>query len=345
MTDSSPKKLLVIIGVTGNQGGSVAARFLKDPNYRIRGLTRNASSPAALSLASQGVEIVTADLDSVASLKAAFTGANLIFSVTNYWEPFFRPDARAAAEAKGMTCRKYAYEVELQQGRNIADAAGSEGVVEGLDGMGFVASTLSYAKKCSGGKYQELYHFDSKAEIFPGYVEEKYPELAKKMSYVQTGYFMSSYKLAPRAYFAKQPNDTFIQSFPTTPHALVPHFAVNADLGTFVHGMVQMGPGKHYMAEGTTCSWTDFVATWSKVTGKTASYRQCGWGDLAANSPDRMFGEEIADMFEYSSDPGYDGGDKTLLKAEDIRKAGFDCPMTSLEDYFKNEDWAIVLNQ
>ena len=34
-------------------------------------------------------------------------------------------------------------------------------------------------------------------------VEEKYPELAKKMSCVQTGYFMSSYKLAPAAYFFK----------------------------------------------------------------------------------------------------------------------------------------------
>ncbi|KAG4435157.1 hypothetical protein IFR05_009357 [Cadophora sp. M221] len=345
MADTPPKKLLVIIGITGNQGGSVAARFLHDPAYRIRGLTRNPSSPAALSLASQGIEIVAADLDSVSSLTSAFAGANLIFSVTNYWEPFFRPDARAAAEAKGVSCRRYAYEVELQQGRNIADAAGSEGVVGGLDGMGFVASTLSYAKRCSGGKYQELYHFDSKAEVFPGYVEEKYPELAKKMSCVQTGYFMSSYKLAPGAYFAKQPNDTYIQSFPTTPSATVPHLAVNADLGTFVHGVVQMGPGKHYMAEGTTCSWTDFVATWSKVTGKTASYRQCGVADLAENSPDRMFGEEIADMFEYSSEPGYDGGDKTLLKAEDIRKAGFDCPMTSLEEYFKKEDWSVVFNQ
>ncbi|KAG4417753.1 hypothetical protein IFR04_009122 [Cadophora malorum] len=344
-TTETPKKLLVIIGITGNQGGSVAARFLSDPKWRIRGLTRNPSSPAAQALSSKGIEIVSADLDSVSSLTAAFQGANLIFSVTNYWEPFFRPDSRAEAEKKGITCRRYAYDVERQQGVNIADAAGSEGVVGGLDEMGFVASTLSYAKKCSGGKYQELYHFDSKAEVFPGYVEEKYPELAKKMSCVQTGYFMSSYKLAPAAYFAKQPNNTYIQSFPTPASAPVPHLAVNADLGTFVHGVVQMGPGKHYMAAGTTCSWADFVATWSKVTGKEASYRQCSVKDLAENSPDRWFGEEIADMFEYSGEPGYDGGDKKLLKAEDIRKAGFDCPMTSLEEYFKNEDWSIVFDQ
>lgn len=69
--------------------------------------------------------------------------------------------------------------------------------------MGLIASTLSYAKKCSNGKFQELYHFDAKAEVFPGYVEARYPELAKKMSCVQTGYFMRSYQLAPAAYFAK----------------------------------------------------------------------------------------------------------------------------------------------
>ena len=75
---------------------------------------------------------------------------------------------------------------------------------------------------------------------------------------------------------------------------------MQADLGTFVHGVVQMGPGKHYMAEGTTCSWPDFLATWSKVTGKTASYRKCSMQELAENSPDRWFGEEIAVMFDYS---------------------------------------------
>ncbi len=196
-------KLLVVIGVTGNQGGSVARRFLQDPSYRIRGLTRNASSPAALALSSLGIEIVSADLDDVDSLKVAFQGANLIFSVTNYWEPFFRPDARAEAEKRGISCRQYAYEVELRQGRNIADAAASPEILAGLDEMGFVASTLSYAKKCSGGKFRELYHFDAKAEVFPRYVEEKYAELARKTSYVQTGYFMSSYRLAPGAYFAK----------------------------------------------------------------------------------------------------------------------------------------------
>ena len=79
-------KLICIIGVTGNQGGSVAQRFLQDPDYRVRGITRNPDSQAARKLAAAGVEIVKADLDNVDSLKEAFRGSpSVIFSVTNYW--------------------------------------------------------------------------------------------------------------------------------------------------------------------------------------------------------------------------------------------------------------------
>lgn len=197
-------KLICVIGVTGNQGGSVAQRFLRDPNYRVRGITRDPTSPAAQKLAAEGVEVVKADLDDPASLASAFSGANLIFSVTNYWEPFFRPDCRQKAADAGISCRKYAYDVEAQQGRNIADSAAS--AVDTLDSNGFIASTLSHAEKCSQGRYKELYHFDGKADIFPYYVQEQHPKLAAKMSCLQTGYFTSSYKFAPDAYFSKVGN-------------------------------------------------------------------------------------------------------------------------------------------
>jgi hypothetical protein len=41
------KKLVVVVGATGNQGGSVARRFLQDPQYAVRGLTRDPSSASA----------------------------------------------------------------------------------------------------------------------------------------------------------------------------------------------------------------------------------------------------------------------------------------------------------
>ncbi|WEW59738.1 hypothetical protein PRK78_005218 [Emydomyces testavorans] len=334
-------KLICVVGVTGNQGGSVAQRFVKDPNYRVRGLTRNPDSTAAQKLAAEGIEIVKADLDDVNTLIPAFAGANVIFSVTNYWEPFFRPDCRQRAAERGISCRKYAYEVEYAQGKNIADAAAT--VVDSLDENGFIASTLSHARKCSKGKFDQLYHFDAKADIFPDYVNEKYPDLARKMSCVQTGYFTSSYKLVPDAYLKKMPDGSFKMSFPTAPDVPVPHLAVNRDLGNFVYAVSKMPAGKSYMAAGSICSWSEYMRIWSQVTGVPSSYEQVTLEQVRDLSPEKEFGEEVADMLAYSSDPGYDGGDTTLLKAEDIRAAGIDCPMTTLEEWMQNEDWSPVL--
>ncbi|KAJ9191950.1 hypothetical protein DTO164E3_8600 [Paecilomyces variotii] len=338
-----PKKLLVIIGVTGNQGGSVAARFLQDPNYRIRGLTRNPASPTAKALSTRGVEIVHADLDDRESLIRAFSGANLIFSVTNYWEPFFRPDSRRRAASAGISCRRYAYNVELRQGKNIADAAAR--TVDSLDDNGFIASTLSHAKKCSGGKLNELYHFDAKADVFPRYVRDKYPRLARKMSCVQTGFFMSSWKLVTELWFGKLPDGTIQMRFPTSPDAPIPHLDVNADTGNFVYAISQLPPGRSYIAAGSTCSWTEYMRLWSKITRVPSSYRQVSPEAMIDELPDKEYARELADMFLYSSDPGYDGGDGSLLGVDEIREAGIDCPTTSLEEWMRKQDWSPVIGR
>lgn len=197
MTES---KLICVIGATGNQGGSVARRFRKE-GFRVRGLTRDTSSPAAQKLAADGIEIMRADLNDLESLKPALKDANVIFSVTNYWEPFFRRDCRQKASELGISPARFAYEVEYQQGKNIADA--SANTCDSLDANGFLVSTLSHAAECSQGKFTELYHFDSKAAIFPLYVKENFPDLAAKMSCIQTGFFYTSFNILPDLYFGK----------------------------------------------------------------------------------------------------------------------------------------------
>jgi hypothetical protein len=336
-SNTDNKKLIVVLGATGNQGGSVARRFLQDPNYRVRGLTRNPSSEKAQELAKLGVEVVQAEIEDVESLKRAFAGANVIFSVTQYWEAFFV--GRPEAAKQGISCREYAYHVELRQSRNIADAAAT--VVDSLDDNGFLVSTLSHAEKCSKGKFKDLYHFDGKAEIFPYYVQEKYPKLAAKMSCIHTGFFTTSHKILPSTYFRRvsflffcsdsgshgllttppphqHPDDTFEMRFACKPETVVPHLDVNHDTGTFVYAVSKMPPGKAYMA-GEYRSWPDWINAWGKIVGRKVFYTEVEIEDVEREAHDQMLGLEVAIMLRYCDDPGYDGG-MELLKAEDLRK-------------------------
>lgn len=69
--DKIMSKLITVFGATGNQGGSVIKHILADSTlsktFKIRGITRDTSKPAAQVLAKQGVE-----LKSVSSLNASY---------------------------------------------------------------------------------------------------------------------------------------------------------------------------------------------------------------------------------------------------------------------------------
>lgn len=58
----SSKKILVVFGATGNQGGSVIKAILGDPavkaQFEIRGVTRDPTKPAATALAEKGVNVI-----------------------------------------------------------------------------------------------------------------------------------------------------------------------------------------------------------------------------------------------------------------------------------------------
>jgi hypothetical protein len=181
---SSPK-LIVVLGATGNQGGSVIKSFLTDQTWRIRALTRNISSAKAKSLQAQGVEVVQADLDSPASLEAAFQGASAIFSVTDFWNAF--GSAAASTEHQGLRTSRLAYLYELQQGKNVFDAAAKIATLER-----FIFSSLSDASKWSGGKYRHVLHFEAKAHAAE-YGRETYPGLWEKTSVIQVGWYLSNF--------------------------------------------------------------------------------------------------------------------------------------------------------
>lgn len=131
--------------------------------------------------------MVDGDLDNYSTLASAFEGAHAIFSVTDFWQPFF--DAVNQAKLRpGQSMNEFCYELELQRGKNIADAANKITTLER-----FVCSSLSHAKKWSKGKYTWVYHFDSKAAVVE-YIREKHPALAQKMSVLQLGLYATHWK-------------------------------------------------------------------------------------------------------------------------------------------------------
>src|SRR5215467_13189249 len=144
------KKIIAVIGSTGSQGGGLARAILADPNggFAVRAITRDTNKDNAKALASQGAEVVSANLDDVESLKKAFAGAHGVYAVTNFWEHF-------------------SGEKEKAQAKNIADAARAAGVKH------VIWSTLEDTRKLmkpddkSMPMLQEKYrvpHFDAKAE-------------------------------------------------------------------------------------------------------------------------------------------------------------------------------------
>jgi NAD(P)-dependent dehydrogenase (short-subunit alcohol dehydrogenase family) len=183
-------KLLVVIGATGNQGGSVVETFLKEPGWTIRGLTRNVNSDAARTLKERGVEMVSANLDDIYSLRAAFQDAHTIFSVLDFWTGYRNP-ANHSMLAPGQTMMEWAHDYEMQQGKNVFAAAAQ---VDGLERLIF--SALPYATKWSGGKYTHVYHFDSEARAVE-YARAQYPDLVKKTSLIQIGMYLSNMLLMP----------------------------------------------------------------------------------------------------------------------------------------------------
>ncbi|TQF04332.1 NmrA/HSCARG family protein [Kitasatospora acidiphila] len=132
---SDKKPVILVTGATGGQGGAVARRLL-DTSWAVRALVRDPDSPRAGELVALGAELATGDLDDPGSLRAAAQGAHGVFSV----QPAVLTDPDP--------------DREVQQGRNVADAARAAGVAH------LVYSSVGGAERLSG-----VPHFETKAAI------------------------------------------------------------------------------------------------------------------------------------------------------------------------------------
>ena len=130
---ASTDKVVLVTGATGRQGGAVVRHMLAK-SWKLRALTRRPKAYEAQTLARQGVQVVQGDLEDPVSIARAAEGVYGIYSVQDFWS--------VGANR------------EVQQGRNLADAAKKAGVQH------FVYSSVGGAERNTG-----IPHWESKWEI------------------------------------------------------------------------------------------------------------------------------------------------------------------------------------
>ncbi|KAM5228164.1 nmrA-like family domain-containing protein 1 isoform 2-T2 [Ctenodactylus gundi] len=232
------KKLVVVFGATGAQGGSVARTLLEDGTYRVRVVTRDPEQKAAKELRLQGAEVAQGDQNDEASMERALTGAHAAFIVTNYWE----------------NCSQ---EQEVKQGKLLADLS------KHLCLQYVVYSGLENIRKVTAGRLAAG-HFDGKGEV-----EEYFREIGVPMTSVRLPcYFenLLSYFWPERAPDGK----SYLLNLPMGD---VPMDGMSvSDLGPVVLSLMKMP--EEYIGQNiglSTCRHTveEYAALLSKHTGKT----------------------------------------------------------------------------
>src|SRR5213596_1595424 len=98
------KKIIVVFGATGSQGGGLVRAILGDSNseFTARAVTRDPNSDKAKELATLGAEVVAGDVDDATSVRRALEGAYGAYFVTFYWAHYSpeKEKAEAASYAK-----------------------------------------------------------------------------------------------------------------------------------------------------------------------------------------------------------------------------------------------------
>lgn len=307
---AQPKKTIVIIGATGNQGGSVAHTFLSLSTWNVRCITRNPSSDGAQALKSLGAEIVEGDLSDPTSLTKAFEGAHAIFLNTDFWTTY-RSALASGDPEKMKNAAELAFATEVLHGKNAADAASNVSTLERL-----VYSALAPARKHSKGR-KPAKHWDSKAAVVD-HIMEKQPELAKKSSFIYLGGYTTNAFLTPHLNSATGIYE-FILTLPPT--ARLPIIDATKSTGPFVRALVESEPaGTNLLAydENSYLSLGETVKLWSRVMGEESVYKQ-----VTREFMHEKLGvpEEVLEGPAFMEEFGYVGGVEGVIEPRDLRSS------------------------
>ncbi|ATZ56217.1 hypothetical protein BCIN_13g00660 [Botrytis cinerea B05.10] len=316
-------KILTVVGATGAQGGSVVASALKSGDYKVRGITRNVESAAAKALIAQGVEMVAADADDVASLVKAFEGSHAIFVVTDFFAPFATKDVEETVI------------IESTHGINCARAASKTTTLEH-----YIWSTLPDSQKISGGKFS-VPHFESKNKV-DRFIRQDKALLAKTTFFFIT-YYASNIFLPMLAPTLLKTAGKYVQLLPVgedIPIATIG--AATFNIGIFALAILQQPqltlPSRTVLAEVETLTTKDLLKIWSEVSGIPAQYVSISLEHYEALWP--KWGTELGLMlqfWDYARENSWNAED-VVIKKEDLGITG----LVGTKEAFGEMDWTTI---
>ena len=263
------KKLIAVVGATGQQGGAVVRALQAGNQFKVRGLTRNPAKHRELA-----DEVIQADLNRPETLKPAFAGAYGVFLVTNWQE---------AAD-------------EVEQATAAVRAAKDAGVKH------FVWSTLPDVEAISGGNFH-VPHFTGKAKVDRIVKEAGFAN----HTFVIAPFYYQNFTgvLAPQ----KQADGSLGWALPLDPNVRSIHLGDITELGDIVAGAFarpdQAGHGEYLPLVGDFMSFNEIIDTLNRQ-GHNFSYTPVPKEVFAGLFPGAA---EIAEMFSYFQAHTYLGSD------------------------------------
>jgi uncharacterized protein YbjT (DUF2867 family) len=272
----SEKKIIVVFGATGAQGGGLVRAILNDPNseFAVRAITRNPNSDKAKELAALGAEVVAADIDDPESLKRALSGAYGAYFVTFFWD-------------------HYSPEKEMAEAQHMATAAKEAGLKH------VIWSTLEDVRKwvplddSSMPTLREKYkvpHFDGK-----GASDHFFTDAGLPVTFMLPSYYWDNL-----VYFGMGPkrgaDGKLSITFPMGDKKMAG--IASADIGKCAYGIFKKGTsliGKRVGVAGGQLTCTEMAEAMSKALGEEVSYHEItpeqyrGFGFPGADDLGNMF--------------------------------------------------------
>ncbi|ULQ53246.1 NmrA/HSCARG family protein [Flavihumibacter fluvii] len=291
----SPKKIIVIFGATGAQGGGLARAILNDKNseFAVRAVTRDPNSDKAKELSALGAELVQADLAHPETIFKAMEGAYGAFCVTFFWA-HFSPE-QEAAEAKCMA--------------DAAKAAGVKHVIwSTLEDTRILVPLADNRMPTLMEKFK-VPHFDSKGDSNHFFTDAGVP----------TTFLLTTFYWDNLIYFGMGPkrgeDGVLAITFPMADKKLS---GISAeDIGKCAYGIFKKGDsliGKTVGIAGEHITCADMAKALTKALGEEVRYNS------VTPAVFRSFGfpgaEDLGNMFQY-----YQEFEKEFTAARDIENA------------------------